>query len=370
MISDNSVKVFFELVKAGLWGENVILSSYSKINWGEIYRLAIDQTVLGLVLAGLEHVDEKPPQVMLLQWIGEVQVMEQQNKAMNTFIAELVNDLREADIYTLLVKGQGIAQCYERPLWRVSGDVDFYLSDSNFIKAKTFFRPLITKIEPDNETTQHINMHYGDWVVEIHGNQHCLSSSANKVLDEIHQDLFYGGNVRSWNNNGTSVFLPSPDNDVLIIFTHFFNHFYKGGLGIRQICDWCRLLWNYRNELDVQLLEKRLKKMGLMSMWKAFASFAVDFLGMPEEAMPFYTCDKKWSKKAGQICTFIIDVGNFGHNRDFSYYGNNSKLLRKVTSFGIRCRDILHHARIFPLDSLRFFPQMVYNGLKAVAQGG
>ena len=82
------------------------------------------------------------PKIMLLQWIGEVQIIEQRNKAMNQFIADLVAKMREADIYTLLVKGQGIAQCYEKPQWRTPGDIDFFLSDTNYEKAKSFLKPL------------------------------------------------------------------------------------------------------------------------------------------------------------------------------------------------------------------------------------
>ena len=33
-------------------------------------------------------------------------------------LEQIVDKMREKDIYTLLVKGQGIAQCFERPLWR------------------------------------------------------------------------------------------------------------------------------------------------------------------------------------------------------------------------------------------------------------
>ena len=367
---DNSISAFFELVKAGLWCKDVLLSPYEKINWEEIYQLAEEQSVMGVVLAGIDHSNIKPPQEELLQWIGKVQMLEQQNKEMNQLIAELIEKMRNADIYTLLVKGQGIAQCYERPLWRASGDVDFYLSDDNYSKAKKYFRPLVDKFDPDTEYAQHINMHYGEWVVEIHANQHCsLSARVNRVMDEIHRDLFYGGNVRSWNNSNTQVFLPSPDNDVLIVFVHFLNHFYKGGLGVRQICDWCRLLWTYRSELDLKLLESRIRKMGLMNVWRGFAAFAVEYLGMPKEAMPFYSTDKNWKRKAEKISSFIIEVGNFGHNRDSSYYNNNSKLYRKATSFRRRCGDMLHHAKIFPFETLRFFPNMVYNGLRAVARG-
>ena len=141
---DNNQQVFFALVQAGLWGQNVRLSQYGQIDLNEVYRLAEEQSVVGLVAAGMEHVtDVKVPQQVVLTFVGGALQLEQRNLAMNAFIAKLIERLREEDIYALLVKGQGVAQCYERPLWRSSGDVDFYLSDSNFEKAKQFFRPLV-----------------------------------------------------------------------------------------------------------------------------------------------------------------------------------------------------------------------------------
>lgn len=371
IVDGNSVDVFFSLLQSGLWEKDIRLSRYGAINFRNVYKLAEEQSVIGLIAAGLEHVEDvKVPQEVALRVAGQTMALEKRNQEMNAFIAKLISEMQKADIYALVVKGQGVARCYERPLWRSSGDVDFYLNDINYFKVKDFFRPRVAKFDPDNDSAQHINMHYGDWVVEIHANQHCsLSLRANSVLDKIHEDLFNAGNVRIWNNGGTIVNLPSPDDDVLLVFTHFLNHFYKGGLGVRQICDWCRLLWTYRREIDIQLLEKRLKSMGLMPIWKGFASFAVRYLGMPESVMPFYLSDLKWKLKADRICSFIIEVGNFGHNRDYSYFSNKSKFVRKVSSFGRRCGDMLRHTSIFPLESLRFFPYMVYCGLKAYSQG-
>ena len=116
-----NTKAFFELVRAGLWENEVRLSNYKNIDFAEVYRLAEEQSVIGMVAAGIDHVvDVKVPQVWALQFAGQTIQLEQRNKAMNQFIADLIAKMREADIYTLLVKGQGIAQCYERPLWRTS----------------------------------------------------------------------------------------------------------------------------------------------------------------------------------------------------------------------------------------------------------
>lgn len=361
---------FLALVRVGLWEKEVRLMPYQDIEWKEVYRFANEQSVLGLALAGLEKSDLKPPKELLLQWIGEVQVIEQRNKAMNAFIAETIGVLREQDIYALLVKGQGVAQCYERPLWRSCGDIDLFLSEENYEKAKKILSPLASNVEKEDIPSKHQGLTISNWVVELHGLLYSsLSPKISKGLEIITNDTFFEDNVRSWSNGGIQVFLLALENDVIYTFYHFLGHFYKGGIGLRQICDWCRLLWVYKDSLNHKTLEVRIRKMGLLSEWKAFGAFAVEYLGMPTEAMPFYSSNIKWKKKAKRICTFILEVGNFGHNRDNSYYRKYPYMIRKAMSFGRRCSDLLRHTRIFPMDSVRFFPSIAFNGVRSVLRG-
>ena len=74
------------------------------------------------------------------------------------------------------------------------------------------------------------------WVVELHGSLRVgLPQRINRVLDEIQADTFYGGNVRSWLNGQTQIFMLGKESDIVYVFVHFFNHFYKEGVGLRQI---------------------------------------------------------------------------------------------------------------------------------------
>lgn len=362
---------FFALLRAGLWEKDVQLSQFEGIDFNEIYRLAEEQSVVGLVAAGLNHVtDTKIPKIDFLQFLGISMHLEDQNKAMNSFIADLIEKLRKAGIYTLLVKGQGIAQCYEKPLWRSCGDVDLLLNNDDYKKAQDFLTPLTSKVDPEGKFEKHFGMTIDSWVVELHGSMLCrLSSRMDKELTNIQRDVFNGGNVRSWSNGNTQVFLPGVQSDIHFVFTHFLKHFYMGGLGIRQICDWSRLLWTYRESINVALLEKRLRAMGLMTEWKAFGAFAVEYLGMPIDAVPLYSSKKKWKRKAERICAFVMEVGNMGHNRDFSYFSKYPYVIRKAISLGRRVGDLARHARIFPMDSLRFFPKILSEGLRAAARG-
>lgn len=378
MAKDNNIKAFLELVKAGLWEKEVRLSRYGKVDYDEIMSLAEEQSVIGLVTAGLEHLDIrgmkddvecKPSQENMLQFIGQALQLEQENAAMNLFVGTLIEKMRHNGIYAVLVKGQGIAQCYERPLWRACGDVDLLLNDDNYEKAKKFLLPSANSIEAESIGGKHLGMTIEQWMVELHGHLYCgLSNQIDVAIDDVQQDVFCNNQVRVWGNEKTQVFLPSADNDVIFIFTHFLKHFYKGGLGLRQICDWCRLLWCYRSELNLRLLESRIRKMRLMSEWKAFGAFAVEVLGMPVEAMPMYSSAVRWQRKSSRILKFVLMSGNMGHNRDSSYQ-SYSFLLRKTYSMGRRIIDLVGHARIFPLDSIRFLPGILLNGVRAAVNG-
>lgn len=68
----NNQEAFLALVRAGLRETDVQFQSYSKVDYEVVMRLAEEQSVVGLVTAGLEHVqDVKVPQVDLLLFIGQ-----------------------------------------------------------------------------------------------------------------------------------------------------------------------------------------------------------------------------------------------------------------------------------------------------------
>jgi hypothetical protein len=203
-------------------------------------------------------------------------------------------------------------------------------------------------------------------VVELHGKLPTeLSNRINAGIDDVLYDIFYKGEVRIWNNDGVTVYLPSADNDVIIIFTHYIQHFYVGGVGLRQICDWCRLLYTYQDSIDKTKLLSRIKMMGLVSEWNAFASFAVEYLGMPQEKMPFYCHSGKNSRRAKLICKLILQTGNLGHNIDESYRSKYSNPVQKIITFWLRLGGFMRRFTIFPANSPKFFITYVINRTRA-----
>lgn len=337
----NTIQALITLVRAGLWDKEVHLSQYEPIDFNYLYNLAQQQSVVGLVAAGMDHVtDVRPPKEVVLTFVGESLHWEQRNTAMNFFIGVIVDKMRNAGIQTILVKGQGIAQCYEHPLWRACGDVDFFLSKDNYIKANDYIGSLASSSKPERHYSKEVGYYLDPWLVELHGTLRTgLSARVDKTIDQVQYDMFCAESYREWMVGTTQVFLPAINDDVFLVFTHFIKHFYKeGGMSLKQVCDWCRLLWKFKNEVDIALLEQRLKQAGLKKEWKSFAALAVKYLGMPVEAIPMYDEDEKWEKKARKILSFILRGGEWH-----------------------RVKDTISILTIFPLNTFRFLPSLLFN---------
>lgn len=371
MRQDNNHQAFFALLRAGLWEQDVRLVQFGDIDYSEVYRLAKEQSVVGLVAAGIEHViDEKVSKEDALVFAGNILQLEQRNQAMDIFIGDIVEKMRKEGICTLLLKGQGVAQCYAKPLWRASGDIDFFLSEDNYRHAKEYLGGIASSVDEENAYYRHIAMTISSWTVELHGSlRGGLWRRLDRALDEVQKSVFYEGNVRSWIDGHSHVFLPREDEDTVYIFSHILQHFFLEGIGLRQICDWCRLLWTYQNKLDKTLLKKRLDDMGVMTEWYSFAALAVKYLGMPAVAMPFYDESGRWERKADKIMDFVLETGNFGHNRDYSYQNKYPYYISKIISLGLHIMDFFKYYTIFPIDSIKVMTRRLTIGIKVVMKG-
>ena len=362
-----TIDAFYVLLRAGLWEQEVRLSAFERLDFEALYQLAEEQSVVGLIAAGLEHVeDRKIIKQEALPFMKSVLGIEQRNLRMNAFLRKLYTEIRDAGIFVLLVKGQGVAQCYERPLWRAAGDIDLLLDSDGYERAKILLKAKTTAVKQEFSYLKHIGMTIDSWEIELHGTFRTrLSLRMDREIDRIQESTFTDRKFRTWNCEGMDIFLPTPDNDVIFVFTHILHHYYLEGIGLRQICDWCRLLWVYREVLNHSLLWERLKRMRIVAEWKAFAAFAVDFLSMPTEVMPFFDEAVRWKRKAQGVNKFILGVRSFRYKVERPSE-RQSFYVRKFFSFLNHLREGGRHLGTFPLGTLRAFFGMAVSGVHAV----
>lgn len=391
---DTATSLFFALLRSGLWGTEPALPSlppashspeHSKPDpaatgshahdspdidtWKHVFRLATEQTVTGLITDGAAACPaEYVPGAVSLRLMSSLVAIEKRNAAVNALIAKIIPLFDKANVPTVLVKGQAVAQCYRKPEGRMPGDIDLIVRPEDYEAAKTVLTSIADSTDAESADKLHFGGMVGDIEVELHGTVHTsLGGRINDILDSAQAELFKPGGSRTLEINGTAVRITSIDFDALFIFVHLLQHFYCGGLGLRQLCDWARVLHTHRAQIDLNLLESRLKQMGIMSEWQAFATFLVHYLGLPEQEAPFYNSHAE--VKAAKLWKFMEEVGNFGKKRRRRDRSGDPYLIRKVESFFLNSKDFLRHAGIFPLDSVKFFWKYFTTGTRAALRG-
>ena len=84
-------RLFIELIQVALGTRERLSRVPSLYEWEAVYEEAEKQAIVGLLLTGLERLPSEslPPLELKLQWIGEVQMIEAQNKEMDERCVEV-----------------------------------------------------------------------------------------------------------------------------------------------------------------------------------------------------------------------------------------------------------------------------------------
>jgi hypothetical protein len=70
-----------------------------------------------------------------------------------------------------------------------------------------------------------------------------------------------------------------------------------------------------------------------------------------------------------RILSFVLETGNFGHNRDMSYQKKYPYVIRKAISLWRHTWDVVRQLIVFPLDAMRSWGVMIKEGFSAVKKG-
>lgn len=306
--------LFFELLQVALDNRERLTKTPSAAEWMEIYAESERQTVSGILLYGIERlpVEQRPPQVLLLQWIGVGQIIERHNHLLDERCKKILSNLTSVGLHPTILKGQGIAQCYPKVLQKLrqSGDIDVYISDSRE-KAIEYARSLgQKKIEWDYK---HLHLKvWDDTEVEMHYHVEVLLNLwKNSRLQRWfgkHQDAIQGSMSKF---QGGDVVTPTVEFNVFYILLHIYRHFLYEGVGLRQIVDYYFVLRTVQvSGSKIQEYINAVRDFGMEKFATGLMWVMHEALGMSREWMLWEPDEREGRYILKQVMT----GGNFGHH--------------------------------------------------------
>ena len=358
-------------MKAGLTGEAPPLALFkAPVDWDAVYKISFDQTVVSIVTDGISLLpDEMKPEIDALEpFLADTLATEIRNDQMDRFLVGMMEALDREGLRPLVIKGQCLALNYPHPNHRQSGDIDLLVPPSRYKPLRDYLVAKAGHLDKEYEQVLHQGMMFGSVEVEVHGSIATqMSFNLDRRLSDEIVRIFAEEDFSEAEIRGKAVRCPGDVFNAVYIFLHMYRHYFSGGVGLRQICDWAMFLHARRETLDRGLLGSRLRDLGLMRAWKVFGAFAVEYAGIPAGDVPFYTPVGR--ARLERILSFVFKCGNFGSNED-RVRGSEPYIIRKIHSFLLLdVHDKLRHFTEFPGDSLRFFFGAVSYGFHRLFKG-
>lgn len=305
MHTEYNQQLFFELLQISLGRGGSFSKVPSVLEWEGIFLEAQRQAIVGVMVDGLEKLPEaqRPPQALLLQWIGQEQMMSQTYKTHYGRAREVTESFCANSFNSCVLKGIGLAQKYPNPHRRQLGDIDIWVEGQ---------RDDIIEYLRKKGNVGHIDVKHCDWRVfpDVEVEVHFIPTwfynpFTNKRLKKWFE---WQKEAQFTHKSDIGINTPTTAFNLVYLLIHIYRHLFDEGVGLRQLVDYYYVLNHStdeeRDDAISVLSSLRMKRFVGASMYVMQEVFGMD--------ARYLLC--KPLKKDGQfILNEIMRSGNFGH---------------------------------------------------------
>jgi hypothetical protein len=304
---------FFYLIQLAVGKHPVDIISIDEEEWEEIYETAVKQSLVGVVLEGVQKLidrwtEHKPPVELLLEWIGQTEQIKAESKQMDERSAMLKRMFESKGYGNCILKGQGVARLYPKPEVRQPGDIDIWVDGK---------RDDVVKLLKDG----FIGVSYIDYV-------NCHASYFTDAEVEVHfrptwmYNPITNWKVQKWIQDNKDAQMKAYDNEVgfgyptisfNLVFSliHIYRHVFQEGIGLRQLTDYYYILTHSSAEERSEAY-KTLQSFGL---GKFVATIMFIMRRVFDIDKGLLLCEPN-TAEGEFLLSEILRGGNFGHYDD------------------------------------------------------
>ncbi len=307
------VQKFFCLLQLAVGKCPVEIIPIDEKEWEVIYRMAIKQSLVGVVFEGVQRLTErnseqKPPLKLLLEWIGQTEQIKSRNKQMDEKSA-LLKRLFESKRYdSCILKGQGAARLYPVPEVRQPGDIDIWVDGKRDEIIKTLKSDFIGLSYID-----YVNCHaafFTDAEVEVHFRPTWMY---NPITNRKVQKWIWRKKDTQMKEYDKEVGFGYPTVSFNLVFSliHIYRHVFQEGIGLRQLTDYYYIL-THSSSAEREEAFMTLKSFGLGKFAAAIMHIMQQVFDIDRE---FLLCESN-ATEGEFLLGEILRGGNFGQYDD------------------------------------------------------
>lgn len=317
---------FFELLRIALGTQDKMTVALNDAEWKDVAQMAVKQSVLGILFTAVETLPEeqRPYNDLYIDMYKWVDTIEQRNEHMNKLTASVSNRFRKDGFPNCILKGQGVALLYPKPLRRHSGDIDIWVKG----KMDDILSYVTRRTKPRKTGYLHIEFQLKNGTpIEAHfrpsfNNNFVTNHKLQKWFKEQQDEQ--NENYVNLPNSEERIPIPTHAFNSIFILHHIYRHFFGEGIGLRQLIDYFYVLKALQEETPekIEYVQRIFKDLDL-------SKFASSIMWIFEQ---FFFMDKKYlllepnAKEGEMLLSEVLIAGNFGK------YDERKDLSQKVTT--------------------------------------
>lgn len=307
-------RIVFDFLRFALDETAPLPDSLAAVDWAALLQFARKQAITGVLFEGVRRIPADrphPDKGLLLSWMALTQAIEKRNRQLNAEIGKVEAFFESRGFQGCLLKGQGNARLYPRPLSRTPGDIDLWVRGQQRALVD-----LCREIDPEVSVCyHHIHLHYDGVDLEVHftpsftGNLF-YNRRLQRYFDEQRPEQFDHRVDLSEETRGIAV--PTDEFNRVFQLSHLMRHYLYEGIGLRQVIDYYYLLKRGQTDRmtpeEKQEEEQLLRHLYLYRFARGLMWVLHHGLGLEEK----YLIVAEDEKEGTTLMDMIFRGGNFG----------------------------------------------------------
>ena len=282
----NEFKALMQLVGAAAQGK-AVSGLPDDMDWPKLERLANEQAVQTLLGYALKLSPALAcPEELRKRLIGQMRQLAFSNNAWKATILRLIQQMNDAGIPALLIKGYAVADCYAAPDCRMSGDTDLLIEPKNEKRACVFMKANGFAVERRWTNGHHdVCRHPQLGCVELHV----------MLYDEIVEDVWFGrmdgrelvceSAIEVATQDGSYRTLGYTDH-MIFLMLHLIKHFIMTGMSLRMMLDVALFFSHHAERIDSARFWKTMESLKYGTIAQSILWAMVRYCGIDATSIP------------------------------------------------------------------------------------
>lgn len=276
-MQNNATTYFFELLQMQTGRREGLSGTPLKEEWKAMFRMAREQALVGVFTDAVCRLPEdmRPPRKPLARLCSEVMIIEDNNRRLFGKCCDLTESLAADGYSSCILKGQGMAMLYPKPLLRHSGDIDVWLKPTAANSESSLEDSIYIYARTKGTISDAVYHHVGvSLAIDRDDEGRMTTTASDKKADEVEMHfrpsfMFsprHNRRLQKWfeeqwplqqkhrvqvkaeffapdrESEACTFCCPTPSFNVIFCLTHIYRHLFDEGIGLRQLLDYYYVL--------------------------------------------------------------------------------------------------------------------------------